>query len=439
MKKDVRIFGDEIIDDNAKAQIEKCLISDTDIGVLTADAHYGYGHPIGGAVAYRDKISLSGVGFDIACGNKAVRTNILASDIDVSKVMDEIYDRISFGVGRKNDEPVDHEVIEQIRSADLSFQRGFAQLAEKQLGTVGSGNHFVDLFKDEEGFLWIGVHFGSRGFGHKTTMGFISMSQGKSFDEKSGEKSMDSPPILFDVNSEIGAAYISAINLAGKYAYAGRDTVVNKVLEILGNPTVTFSVHNHHNFAWNEEHYGEKYWVVRKGCTPAFPGQSGFIGATMAGVSVIIEGVDSDDAKRALYSTVHGAGRVISRTKAAGKKKLRKEWQCGMRNCGGRLPSDAAIGEDGSNPRCPECGGKTHRRKWFEVVSAGAVDFESVRRKMRDLGIELRGAGADEAPQCYKLLPEVLSYHENAIKINHYLTPIGVAMAGEETFDPYKD
>src|SRR6185436_9092222 len=130
-----------------------------------------------------------------------------------------------------------------------------------------------------------GVHFGSRGFGHKTATGFIAMSQGLTFSDHGKEGSMDAPPILFDIDSEIGQAYIAAMHLAGEYAYAGRDMVVQKVLEILGGES-NFEVHNHHNFAWLEEHFGEMYWVVRKGCTPAFPGQQGFIGATMSDTSV---------------------------------------------------------------------------------------------------------------------------------------------------------
>ena len=170
------IFGSEIIDQNSIDQIKRCITSE-DIAVLTADAHYGYGHPIGGAVAYKNKISLSGVGFDIACGNKAVRTNIKATEIDVARVMDEIFRRISFGVGRPNNEPVDHPVIDKINSANFKAQQRLVSLAATQLGTVGSGNHFIDLFSDDEGMLWIGVHFGSRGFGHKTATGFIAMSQ----------------------------------------------------------------------------------------------------------------------------------------------------------------------------------------------------------------------------------------------------------------------
>ena len=104
---------------------------------------------------------------------------------------------------------------------------------------------------------------------------------------------MDSPPVLFEVGSELGEAYVAAMQLAGDYAYAGRDVVVGKVLEILGAEAV-HEVHNHHNFAWREEHFGRTYWVVRKGCTPARPGQEGFVGGSMGDESVILEGVESD-------------------------------------------------------------------------------------------------------------------------------------------------
>lgn len=403
--KQIEIFGREIIDEKSIAQIERCT-SENDIGVLTADAHYGYGHPIGGAVAYKNKISLSGVGFDIACGNKAVRTDIKANQITLPKIMDEIYSQISFGIGRRNNKPVDHEVLDKINSAEFKPQRKLFNLAKEQLGTVGSGNHFVDLFKDDEGFLWIGVHFGSRGFGHRTTMGFIALSKNLSFEDNVKEGSMDSPPILFDIKSELGQTYLEAIKIAGEYAYAGRNLVVNEVLRILDDPKVTFEVHNHHNFAWREEHFGEKYWVVRKGCTPAYPNQLGFIGSNMMDDSVIVEGIDSELSKKALYSTVHGAGRTMSRNEAAGKKKWIRD------NDGIKRPI---------------------------TIGRGKVNFEKVRFEMKQRRIELRGSGADEAPECYKKLDDVLSFMGNTIKVIYKLHPIGVAMAGSDIYDPYKD
>lgn len=404
--KNLHIFGEKIIDENAINQIKNC-IGEEDYGVLTADAHYGYTHPIGGAIAYKNHISLSGVGFDIACGNKAVKTNIKASEVDIKKVMNEIFNRISFGVGRINNEPVEHEVIDKIAKANFLPQRKLLQLAKNQLGTVGSGNHFIDLFADEEDYLWIGVHFGSRGFGHKTATGFIALSQDLSFEEKGKEGNMDSKPILFEIGSQLADDYIEAMHLAGEYAYAGRDIVVSKVLEILENPEITFEVHNHHNFAWLEEHFGEEYWVVRKGCTPAFPEQFGFIGANMRDNSVIIRGIDSDTSKKGLYSTIHGAGRVLSRTKAAGKKK----W----------------LFNEEKNRKIPT------------IIEKGIVDFNKVQEEMNSQNIVLIGAGADEAPECYKTLTEVLDYQKDTIEIVNILKPIGVAMASSETFDPYKD
>lgn len=394
------IFGAPIIDTNAIEQIKRCLASPDVRAALTADAHYGYGPPIGGVVAYRDKISLSGVGFDIACGNKAVQTNIKAAEMDREKIMDEIFKQIGFGVGRPNPRPIDHPVFDHIAKAEFAPQRAMMRLAMDQLGTVGSGNHFVDLFEDEAGWLWIGVHFGSRGFGHKTTTGFIALSKGKSFADHVPEGGMDAPPILFDADSELGRDYLAAMRLAGEYAYAGRDVVVNKVLEILGAQSV-FEVHNHHNFLWEEEHFGEKYYVVRKGATPAFPGQYGFIGANMADNSVIIRGIDSPLSRDGLYSTVHGAGRVMSRNQAAGKKR----WKNGK----------------------------------VQYLSKGLVDWQAWKKSMKNKGIALRGGGADEAPECYKKLQEVLGYHEGTIEVVHRLRPIGVAMAAPEMFDPYKD
>ncbi|NLB63640.1 MAG: RtcB family protein [Fibrobacter sp.] len=400
----VCIFGKEIIDKGAIEQLYNCINSPQDIAVLNADAHYGYAHPIGGAIAYSDHISVSGVGFDIACGNKAVQTPLKASEVDIISIMDEIYRRISFGIGRINNEPVDHEVLDLIAQAEFKPQRELWKMASQQLGTVGAGNHFVDLFADEDDLLWVGVHFGSRGFGHRTTTGFLALAQGLSFTGTPKQGPMNAKPVLLKADSALGQDYIQALDLAGKYAYAGRDLVVDKVLEILGT-TASREVHNHHNFAWREQHFGKDYWVVRKGCTPAFPGQQGFIGANMRDFSVIIEGVDTPLARKALFSTVHGAGRVMSRTQALGKVRWRRRG----------------------------------KKRVQEVLRPGLVDFNRVKNQLRSHQIQLRGGGADEAPQCYKNLEEVLAYQGDTIKIKHRLRPIGVAMAGSDVYDPFKD
>ncbi len=219
---------------------------------------------------------------------------------------------------------------------------------------------------------------------------------------------MDSPPVLFEIDSELGEAYVAAMELAGEYAYAGRDVVVAKVLEILGAESV-HEVHNHHNFAWREEHFERTYWVIRKGCTPARPGQEGFVGGSMGDESVILEGVASDEATESLYSTVHGAGRVMSRSKAAGRFRYRKQVV------------------DGRSVRVAE------------QVKPGVVDWAAVQARLREQGIVLVGGGADEAPEVYKHLPDVLGAHAASIRVTHTLRPLGVAMAGRDVYDPYKD
>lgn len=440
----ITTFG--AVDERSRDQLRRCLdAAETREGrelpgVLCADHHPGYSQPIGGVVAYAHHVSPSGVGYDIACGNLAAKTDVRAADLaaDVPRLMDEIQARISFGVGRRNAEKVDHPVLDEIAASPVGGQRGMRQLAADQLGTVGGGNHYVDLFRDEDGWVWVGVHFGSRGFGHKTCTGFLALAHDRGWGERVGEGGMDSPPVLLDTRTPLGQDYVRAMEIAGRYAYAGREWVVGRVARILG-ASVTESVHNHHNFAWRERHGGDEYWVIRKGATPAFPGQRGFVGGSMGEVSVVLEGRETPAAAGSLYSTVHGAGRVMSRSEAAGRVKRRTVWACGARDCGGTLPIKTPCGADGSNPRCPTCGGKTHRRRTRKVMRAGKVDWASVQAEIGARGIELRGGGADEAPAVYKRLPEVLAAHGDTIRIVRTLHPIGVAMAGIDEFDPYKD
>jgi tRNA-splicing ligase RtcB len=429
----IKTFGS--VDERSLKQLERCMqAGDAEFGVLCADHHPGYSQPIGGGIAYEGYVSPSGVGYDIGCGNKAARTELTRADLDarggVEPVMREIVRRISFGMGVPAQERADHPVLDKIWNADFRPQRKLVQLAQSQLGTVGSGNHYVNLMEDEEGRIWVGVHFGSRGFGHKTATGFLALAEGKQFGERAVEGEMDSPPVLFEAGSELGDAYVAAMELAGEYAYAGRDVVVDKVLEILGAEAV-HEVHNHHNFAWREEHFGRTYWVIRKGCTPARPGQEGFVGGSMGDESVILEGVESGENEQALFSTVHGAGRVMSRSKAAGRIRRRKRWACRNRDC------DRVFESDGACPDHPDVGLK---KVWVEEqLKPGVVDWPAVQVRLREQGIVLIGGGADEAPEVYKRLPDVLAAHGDTIRVKHTLRPLGVAMAGREVYDPYKD
>lgn len=386
-----KIFGEH--DDATIAQIHRCVAVGGARGVLCADGHKGYAQPIGGVVAYRNLISISGVGFDIACGNLAIRTDATGAEVrpKIGMIMDDIVRDISFGVGRHAKTRVEHELFEDPLWSEAPF-KDWKSMAAAQLGTVGSGNHYVDVFVDEEDRVWVGVHFGSRGLGHKTATIFLKKA--------GGVDGMDVAPTVLRENEPLGEAYLRGMELAGRYAYAGREYVARHVVRKILWAKNEEEVHNHHNFAWREEHFGEHFWVVRKGATPAFPGQKGFVGGSMGDDAVILEGVDSEASRESLYSTVHGAGRVMSRTAAKGK----------------------FVFEDGKRIR-----------------KEGLVRHDEMMKWLRDRQVELRGGDLDEAPQAYRRLPDVLEAHAGTVRVLHTLRPIGVAMAGRDIRDPYKD
>src|SRR5947208_7263477 len=220
-----KVFGQH--DEATLRQIETCIEAGGERGVLCADGHKGYAQPIGGVVAYKDKISLSGVGFDIACGNLAILTDAKRSEVGprIKSVMDDVVRDISFGIGRKAKARVDHELFEDEAWKIPPIGR-LRETARDQLGTVGGGNHYVDIFVDEQERIWIGVHFGSRGLGHKTATYFLK--------EGGAKDGMDVDPLVLPVDSPLGSDYLACMTLAGRYAYAGRDWVCSEVARILG-------------------------------------------------------------------------------------------------------------------------------------------------------------------------------------------------------------
>jgi tRNA-splicing ligase RtcB len=386
-----KIFGAH--DEATLKQIETCVAAGGEHGVLCADGHKGYAQPIGGVVAYKEKISLSGVGFDIACGNLAILTDAKRAEVapKIESVMDDVVRDISFGIGGKSKMRVDHELFDD-PAWELKPMRDLKATAADQLGTVGGGNHYVDVFADEQDRIWVGVHFGSRGLGHKTATHFLKAAGGKD--------GMDVPPTVVAEKSEIGRDYLAGMHLAGRYAYAGREAVARHVVQGILGTGILEEVHNHHNFAWLEQHSGNEYWVVRKGATPAFPGQKGFVGGSMGDDAVIIEGLDSPVSREALFSTIHGAGRIMSRTQAKGKF---------VRVGNKRIRQDGLVRHD-------------EMMKWLQ-----------------ERHVTLRGGDLDEAPQAYRRLPDVLAAHAGTIRILHTLRPLGVVMAGRDIVDPYKD
>ena len=374
-------------------QMREAVRNEGLFAALMADNHLGYCVPVGGVIAYEGRICVNGVGYDIACGNKAVRLDC-DSDVvrnNIYRTMNEIQKHISFGIGRKNNETVDHELFDDPIWEEIELLSGLKSKAREQLGTVGSGNQYVDVFTDEQNRNWVGVHFGSRGLGHSIATHFIKQG--------GGVDGVNAAPVIFNEVSDLGEQYIKCMELAGRYAYAGRDWVCERVAKILrGN--IVEEIHNHHNFAWKERHFDRDLWVVRKGATPAFPGQKGFVGGSMGDISVILEGVESTESHTLLFSTVHGAGRAMGRTQAKGK-----------------------------------------RDKRGNVIRAGMVDPHAHAAWIKRAGVELRGSDLDESPLAYKRIEDVLLAHEQigTIKILHTLQPIGVCMADGRERDPYKD
>lgn len=372
---------------NTIEQMQRCLEHDDAIkGALCADGHLGYSQPVGAAVAYREHVSVSGVGYDIACGNMAVCLDIDADYVRIhaTSIARQIRDKISFGVGRANNTPVDASFFDDKFLWELSGAIDLRDKARSQLGTVGSGNHYVDIFADEQNRVWIGVHFGSRGLGHTLATRFLKAAGGKD--------GINEYPTLVHAESDLGASYLAAMNLAGQFAYAGREWVIEEVRKIISAKcTILDMVHNHHNFCWVEDVKGSLAYVVRKGCTPAQEGQRGFIGGSMGDNAVIVTGHSTgnrgaEKASALLHSTVHGAGRVMGRRQA--KRTFTRD------------EMDA----------------------WLKRV-----------------GVTVIGGDLDESPMAYRRLSEVLDYHNQTIRIDHTLKPIIVLMAGSNDFDPWKD
>jgi tRNA-splicing ligase RtcB (3'-phosphate/5'-hydroxy nucleic acid ligase) len=409
-ERSIQIFGTH--DDATRAQLARVAAHARRVALM-ADGHLGYVMPIGGVAAYDNAVSVVGVGFDIACGNAAIRTDATLDDLpgkpgrarkELEHLADRIAHTVSFGLGRKNradDAPTDDPLFQDPawQAVPSAYRQALLGKAREQLGTVGSGNHYVDLFADERGTLWVGVHFGSRGFGHTVASNFLAVGQGRAWGERVPEAE-----VILPLDRPAGHDYWHLMTLAGRYAYTGREWVARKVVALLGAREVEL-VHNHHNFAWKERHDGEELIVVRKGATPAFPGQKGFIGGSMGDDAVIVQGSagtepgTTDLQRAALYSTVHGAGRVMSRTAAAGKR----------------------------------------NRKTGRILSPGRVTREMMQDWIREKGVILRGGGLDESPHVYRRLPDVLAAQGSTIEVLHVLRPLIVVMAGAEEVDPYRD
>jgi len=411
----IPIFG-KLSDTESLQQMRTCLSDERAAwGAMMADHHRGYGQPVGGVVAYRRAVSLTGVGVDIGCGMAGFRLDLTARDIGVSRetlgrvrsrelerVMDLIATNVHFGVGVDANLAPDHPLFTDARWTVHPFISGLRELGRRQLGSVGGGNHFVDLTMDTHDRLWIVTHFGSRGFGNKAATAYGNVAQGRLMEDKSPQEDAMAPPVVCDLGTPLGDDYFATMELACDYARVGRLAVAGHVAGLLGARVVE-EIDLNHNDARRERHdvgQGlEDLIVVRKGATPIAPGLRGVVGGSMGDDLVIIEGQSCVATDIALASAMHGAGRALSRTQAAGKK----NWKTGTR--------------DGSG-----------------LISLSMMDDYLAPR-----GIIRRGGDVDESPQAYKRLEEVVAAHGQTIRVLETLRPLGVVMAGVGDIDPYKD
>ena len=339
-------WGEDLEEGALQQMRNACDIPVAVAGALMPDAHQGYGLPIGGVLATEGSVIPYAVGVDIAC-----RMKLTVLDLTIN-AFEETPDRLKsalsretiFGVGGKFKKRREHEVMDAdwslTKVTDTNKDRAWAQL-----GTSGSGNHFVEfgtfqLNEPELGleagsYLALLSHSGSRGTGAAVAAEYSKRAQATH---------PDLPPELIhlawlDLDSEDGAEYWAAMNLMGDYAAANHACIHRHVAETLG-AEVLLDVENHHNFAWKETHFGKEVIVHRKGATPAGEGVLGIIPGSMASPAYLVRGKGQPES---MHSASHGAGRMMSRTKA--KKAFRWQAEKEKLNAAGITLLSAGIDE----------------------------------------------------------------------------------------------
>ncbi len=294
---------------------------------LMPDLHPGYGMPIGGVSALKEAISPNMVGVDIACGMMAEKFDFKAdafSREDKINIMREIRDLIPMGMRHQRDHSVfkkeAKDLLEKHRNSLRNLKRGdelatFDAVAE-QLGTLGGGNHFIEMQSDDDGFLWFMLHSGSRNIGKCVCDRFNKIAK-----ELNGRHKiiLPAPDLAFlPIDSDEGQEYLSLLKFCIDFSFLNRECMFKKIAESLkrvigSTPAILQKINIHHNYASLEEHFGEKVWVHRKGATFASLGNIGIIPGSMGTSSYIVKGRGSEDSFR---SCSHGAGRVMGRHQA---------------------------------------------------------------------------------------------------------------------------
>lgn len=315
-----RRWGDDLEPESVKQLENACRLPVAVAGALMPDAHVGYGLPIGGVLATANSVIPYAVGVDIACRMKMSVLDVPASALSgqADRLIGAIERETRFGVGAKFRRPHDHPVLEEEAWSTTRESRHLREKAREQLGTSGSGNHFVefgvltletpDLGLDAGEHLALLSHSGSRGAGAAIASRYSRLAM---------ERHPELPKELrhlawLDLEEDAGREYWRLMNLMGEYAAANHAVIHDSIARHLGARIVA-GVENHHNFAWKETHDGREVIVHRKGATPAGEGVLGVIPGSMASPAFVVRG--RGDAA-SLRSASHGAGRVMSRSGA---------------------------------------------------------------------------------------------------------------------------
>ncbi len=378
------IFGEGLVDHESVEQMKSALSLPISVkGALMPDSHVGYGLPIGGVLATRGGIVPYAVGVDIAC---RVRLSIfdVKSDFffkNIEKFEKALLKRTFFGVGAKNPLNEHHPVMDDPRWDKIKFLAKLKDLAKSQLGTSGSGNHFVEFgivkflrpyerFNVDEEYLGLVSHSGSRGLGAKICNHYSSLAKRVTNPPKTA-KNLAWLPYPGE-----GEEYFEAMELAGDYAKANHELIHSRITKEL-DLRVIFSMENHHNFAWVENVDGNECFVHRKGATPAAAGQLGYIPGTMIDPGFLVLGKGNP---RSINSSAHGAGRIMSRRYA-----------------------------------------KSHLSYQEDVINLSSSS-----------GVRVLRAGRDESPKVYKDIKKVLAAQEDCVEIIAQFEPKLVVMAGDD-------
>lgn len=379
-----RTWGAEHVDPASHAQMRSaCQMPNAAAAALMPDAHVGYGLPIGGVLALEGAVCPYAVGVDIACRMKLsildLPPTVLDDEARQPQLARALEQGTMFGAGKAFQRKQMHPVMDE----DWTVTRVTRQNKDKawaQLGTSGSGNHFVEfglltLPDDDLGlpageYLALLSHSGSRGAGHAVCSTYSAMAQAR-LPKKYSEFGRLA---WLNLDTEAGQEYWAAMNLMGDYAAANHDVIHRNVSSLLGAEIVA-GVENHHNFAWKEEHGGRELIVHRKGATPAGPGVLGVIPGSMGSPAYVVRGKGEPES---LHSASHGAGRLMSRTQA---------------------------------------------RSTFR--------FQAVREELRNRGIRVLSAGSDEVPGVYKNIDDVMAAQTDLVESIARFDPRLVKMCGD--------